>query len=60
MNLPNILGGMSITCGLLGVGGMAGAIETGTGYLTAGALVLIAIVSGFAAAREYGPYQGEE
>lgn len=59
MNLPNILGGMSITCGLLGVGGMAGAIETGSGYLTAGALVLIAIVSGFAAAKEYGPYQGE-
>lgn len=60
MNLPNILGCITGICGVIGIAGMAGAIETGTGYLTAGALVLIAIVSGCAAARECGPYQGEE
>lgn len=56
MNLPNILGGMTITCGLLGVGGMAGAIETGSGYLAAGALLLIAAASGYVALKEDGTY----
>lgn len=54
MQLHKILSGASFTCCLLGVAGTAGAIETGTGYLTSAALFLTGIICGIWAGYESG------
>jgi len=54
MQLHKILAGISFTSGLLGIGGMAEAVEYETGYLTSGALIVICIISGIWSGKESG------
>lgn len=54
MQLPSILSGISFVCILLGTGGLAGAVEWGTGYITAIVLLLIGAFSGLTAVYESG------
>lgn len=53
----NILSGISFMSGMIGVAGIAGAIECGTGYLTSTVLIIISIVSGIWAAYEDGYFR---
>lgn len=54
LQLHKLLAGTSFTTGLLGVAGMAGAIELGTGFCTSTVLLIISLICGLWAAYERG------
>lgn len=54
MQLHKILAGTSFMTGFMGVGGIAGAIELGTGFLTSTVLLIISLICGLWAAYESG------
>lgn len=54
MQLHRILSGISFVCILIGLAGVAGAIETGTGYITSAALIAVGAISGVWAGIESG------
>lgn len=54
MQLHRILSGISFVCILIGLAGVAGAIETGTGYITSAALIAVGAISGVWAGIENG------
>lgn len=54
MQLHRILSGISFVCILIGLAGIAGAIETGTGYITSAALIAVGAISGVWAGIENG------
>ena len=58
VKMHNILSGVSFVSGLVGVAGIAGAIECGTGYCTSTVLIIIALVSGICARAEAGGRYG--
>lgn len=60
MQSHSILSGISFVSGLLGVAGLAGAIEWGSGYCTCIALMIISIVSGICAGVESGNLRKEK
>lgn len=55
MQLPDILQATSAICAIIGGCVLLGAIVSGAGYLTGGALLLIALAAGVWSAREDGP-----
>lgn len=54
MKLYKILDGVSFVCGMLGFGGIAGAIENGTGYITSVTLLIICLLCALWSAFENG------
>jgi len=54
MQLHKILSDISFTSGLLGIGGMAGALEHESGYLISAILIIVCIISGIWAGMESG------
>lgn len=58
MQMHKILSSVSFICGLVGIAGIAGAIECGTGYCTSTVLIIIALVSGIRARAEAGGRYG--
>ena len=54
MKLHDVLDGVAFVTGLLGVGGLGGAIDCGTGWLASGALLLICVASALWARYEDG------
>lgn len=56
MQLHRILSGISFCSILIGLAGVAGAIETGTGYITSAALIAVGAISGVWAGIENGNF----
>lgn len=56
MQLHRILSGISFCSILIGLAGVAGAIETGTGYITSAALIAVGTISGVWAGIENGNF----
>lgn len=57
VQLHKLLSGISFTCILIGLAGTAGAIETGVGYITSGALIIIGALCGLWARYESGYFK---
>ena len=57
MQLHRILSGISFCSILIGLAGVAGAIETGTGYITSAALIAVGVISGVWAGIENGSFR---
>lgn len=56
MQLHRILSGISFVGIMIGLAGVAGAIETGTGYITSAALIAVGAISGVWAGIENGNF----
>lgn len=56
MQLHRILSGISFVGIMIGLAGVAGAIETGTGYITSAALIAVGAISGVWAGIESGNF----
>lgn len=56
MQLHRILSSISLCSILIGLAGVAGAIETGTGYITSAALIAVGAISGVWAGIENGNF----
>lgn len=57
MQLHRILSGISFVGIMIGLAGVAGAIETGTGYITSAALIAVGAISGVWAGIESGSFR---
>lgn len=57
MQLHKLLSGASFICILLGIAGIAGAIETGTGYCTSAVLIVIGAICGVWSGIESGYFR---
>jgi hypothetical protein len=60
LQLHRILSGISFCSILIGLAGVAGAIETGTGYITSAALIAVGAISGVWAGIENGSFRREQ
>lgn len=57
MQLHRILTGISFFDIMIGLAGLAGAIETGTGYITSSVLIVIGTICGFWSGIESGSFK---